>query len=345
MARREASNPQDEHHTAWDREQIAYLPMQDGTGDQSESPARYNTDNCLHTGQASNLGTPRLDGINTHTSGTEFYGGSSNLAFLARLFSKARKRATTLSHNEEFAAAGNEAPLSRDASSELLHINDKQSSLVDLMYSTDYHSPADRARIPDQGSKDTFRATIASSDDRLSQPEPSQRSSDASAPEAPTSTPALRYMPSAILPQERFESHCATQVEEVFIEAYFINMHYIHPILDKKTFKAQCARRLQPTQSKPPPSGCQSQFLALYYAVVALGAINSGVDQTSSLARYYQSPARGERHGTSTERTSLEWASLYFMLAKRALGDMMEISSLESCQALFLMVGLLCSIE
>lgn len=40
-----------------------------------------------------------LSGVNLHTNGTEFYGNSSNLAFLGNLYTRARNQAESKDHN------------------------------------------------------------------------------------------------------------------------------------------------------------------------------------------------------------------------------------------------------
>jgi hypothetical protein len=291
----------------------------------------------LPIGQVSNIGTPCLDEINTHTSGTEFYGCSSNLAFLARLCAKAHNRAIMSSNNANPTGLGNDPYSEEDVTSELRHLNDKESSIVDLMYSTDYQSPTD-VTPSSQDAEDILYATVVPPSLSTAATKSSQKYRGASTFDNPRHVPPFRCRSSKLPTQEELRSPEATRVEKLFIDAYFTNVHYIHPILLENPFKAQCARMVWSHQSGPIQGGYRSQFLALYYAVVALGAINSGIDQGSSLAKYYSSVSWEDPLAASTHRSTLEWASLYFALAKQALGDIMEISSLETCQALFLMV-------
>jgi hypothetical protein len=294
----------------------------------------------LSIGEVSNIGTPCLDGINTHTSGTEFYGCSSNLAFLARLCAKAHNRAITSSNHVDSTGLVNGPYSEKDVTSELRHLNDKESSIVDLMYSTDYQSTTDQVAPSNQDAEETLSlyATVAPPSLDTATSKPSQKHREASAVDSPSHVPPLRFRSSKLPTQEEMECREATRVEKLFIDAYFINVHYIHPILLENSFKAQCVRNVWSHQSRSLQDCYRSQFMALYYAVVALGAINSGIDQGSSLAKYYTSVSWEGSLAASTNRSTLEWASLYFALAKQALGDIMEISSLETCQALFLMV-------
>lgn len=75
--------------------------------------------------------------------------------------------------------------------------------------------------------------------------------------------------------------------------------------------------------------------------MVALGAINAGIDDTSPLATYYRNWGNHGVNDLPKKHATLEWANRYFNLAKQALGDVFEGASLETCQTLFLMVTLL----
>ncbi|KIX00391.1 uncharacterized protein Z518_10530 [Rhinocladiella mackenziei CBS 650.93] len=314
-----ASPSQDKQSVAWEDEEVLEQRMQEG--------------------QVSNIGTPRLAGVNTHTSGTEFYGSSSNLAFLARLFSKARKRVTTLSHDGPSVNVRNDASSVQDATSELRHLNDNRSSLVDLMYSIDYHSPVNGATRSQKDVTSTPNASIGTPSIRTNHSTPGQIG--ANAPPIAPSVPSLiaRYPSSASRTQSNVGKNFETfEVEKIFVDAYFHNKHYIHPMLTEKSFRERCVRDIWTDRPTASPLGRRTQFLALYYAVVALGAINCGVEQTSSLAQYSPPDNEDDRPGPpTTKRSTLEWASHYFGLAKQTLSDTMEISSLETCQTLFLM--------
>ncbi|EXJ71101.1 uncharacterized protein A1O5_06094 [Cladophialophora psammophila CBS 110553] len=289
-------------------------------------------------GQVSNVGTPRLSGVNTHTSGTEFYGGSSNLAFLARLFSKARKRVSTLSRGAVPTGVANSTSFAHDTtSSELRHLNDNRSSLVDLMYSIDYHSPVDRATRPTKGTASTPNATATTPSIRTSHSSPGLPLAAESSLHMPPPRLSATYRSPTAPAHEPLRRNFEIVVEKTFIEAYFNNKHYIHPLLVEKSFRERCARIIWADQPPPPNLGRQSHFLALYYAVVALGAINSSVEQITCLPQFYRVRNDEDLSAPPTKRSTLEWASHYFGQAKQALGDTMDISSLETCQTLFLM--------
>lgn len=106
-----------------------------------------------------------LSGVNLHTNGTEFYGNSSNLAFLGNLYARARNHAETkpltipdnepsfptnggtnaaLNSLSDKAAADHLTPNSpADKQSESSQTNKAQLSIVNLLYNPKYpsHSP------------------------------------------------------------------------------------------------------------------------------------------------------------------------------------------------------------
>ncbi len=139
------------------------------------------------------------------------------------------------------------------------------------------------------------------------------------------------------------------EIEKECIELYFANLHLIYCILDKASFISRCENEVwscEPQVFGPISRRNSSKFPALYYAVVAVGAITAGDD--SVLAQ-----SLGKVRGFLDDRFKqlsqspghkkpiyppLELAQLYFTKAKVLLGDFLEVCSLESTQTLLLMV-------
>ena len=90
----------------------------------------------------------------------------------------------------------------------------------------------------------------------------------------------------------------------------------------------RCEHEAWKIPRRPGFSKGQSKFGGLYFAVVALGAINASSQETSLLDHYCGGC------------TSLDFADFYFGVAKQAIGDIFESSSIETAQALLLMVGI-----
>ncbi|RJE18053.1 hypothetical protein PHISCL_09613 [Aspergillus sclerotialis] len=270
-----------------------------------------------------------LSGVNLHTNGTEFYGNSSNLAFLGNLYAGARSQARNRVPDEpetEFSPAhGHSTPerarLRRnfhgqhslpheeptEAASHTRSASEKtQPSIVNLLYNPNYStSPISTPQKNDQNEMET--TSPATNPEGLSQNIIEDRRA------AITST--LDQLP----PEAQLE------IEKIFIGSYFSNKHYIHPMLCKRTFMKRCELEAWKIPRRPGFSKGQSKFGGLYFAVVALGAINASSQETSLLDHYCGG------------YTSLDFADFYFGVAKQALGDIFESSSIESAQALLLM--------
>ncbi|RFU31965.1 hypothetical protein B7463_g4343, partial [Scytalidium lignicola] len=101
--------------------------------------------------------------------------------------------------------------------------------------------------------------------------------------------------------------------ERIFIDVYSSNKHCIHPFLDEAVFRARCAKEIQDRnihERSKQVRKSQSTFQGLYYAVVALGAINAGTDAISRLTSYY----KNSRHHSAYilmkfALNDIEWAS------------------------------------
>ncbi|KAI9927803.1 hypothetical protein MW887_002655 [Aspergillus wentii] len=114
----------------------------------------------------------------------------------------------------------------------------------------------------------------------------------------------------------------------------------MHPMLCKSTFMRRCEHEAFIISKRPVFSRGSSNFAGLYFAVVALGAINASPNETSLLDHYCTYSPDPRKSGTGARYSALELASYYFGIAKQALGDLFESSSLESAQALLLMNAL-----
>jgi hypothetical protein len=130
------------------------------------------------------------------------------------------------------------------------------------------------------------------------------------------------------------------EIERIFIGSYFANKHYIHPLLCKNEFMQRCENEAWPLSKRPSLFRGSTKFAGLYFAVVALGAINASPNETSLLDRFCQQYADA-RHSDSqpgSKFTALDFAKFFFSLARQTLGDLFESSCLETAQALVLLV-------
>lgn len=111
-------------------------------------------------------------------------------------------------------------------------------------------------------------------------------------------------------------------------------------MLCKSSFLRHCEREAFNLSRRHSFARGSSNFAGLYFAVVALGAINASPDETSLLDHYCTYTPDPRRPGTGSVGgcSALDFANYYFGAAKRALGDVFESCSLESAQALMLLV-------
>lgn len=130
------------------------------------------------------------------------------------------------------------------------------------------------------------------------------------------------------------------EIEKIFIGSYFTNKHYIHPMLSKGAFMRRCEREAWPIARRAALFRSTTKFAGLYFAVVALGAINASPNETALLDHFYQQSTDPERTEPAPHFSALDFAKFYFGIAKVALGDLFESSSLETAQALLLLVWL-----
>ena len=102
----------------------------------------------------------------------------------------------------------------------------------------------------------------------------------------------------------------------VFMEGYFENIHFIHPLIDKESFVIR-AHNLWFGKDPQPDSG----FIALYLSLLSLGA----------LIRAWDQPRLGGL-------TRFEWSRKLFVEAQGYLNTWCFTNNLEIVQALYLMV-------
>ncbi|KFY40674.1 hypothetical protein V494_03393 [Pseudogymnoascus sp. VKM F-4513 (FW-928)] len=296
--------------------------------------------------------TTSLGGTNAYTNGTEFYGGSSNLAFLDSLFSWARKRARSNSHDDpnNSSKEPRDTEKLQDSESGSQHLSNNHLSIVNLMYNATAGYP-DSA--PDSINRTNSRKDVQNTGSSPKQTGFTERGLAGARPDTFRvqgriesgfagdlgDASASKDTGSSSFSQQSVDTKYR-DVEKIFVDSYFTNKHYIHPLLCERAFRVRCAKEVWDGQSEVRlrrPQGYHSKFLSLYYAVIALGAINAGIDNTSPLATYYRNWGNYGVHDSPKKHATLEWANRYFNLAKQALGDVFESASLETCQTLFLM--------
>lgn len=120
----------------------------------------------------------------------------------------------------------------------------------------------------------------------------------------------------------------------------------MHPILDQPSFLSRCAEDLwqigpdNPPTQPPRRRRHTDRFTAVYYAVAALGAIVAPEDALPVTT--FRSSEKAHNSLGPSPHTSLAWAKTFFEKAQSNLGDVIQVCSLESTQALFLLVCYFC---
>lgn len=104
----------------------------------------------------------------------------------------------------------------------------------------------------------------------------------------------------------------------LFLDGYFENLHFIHPLLDKDDFFARAESLWLQRQSTKDAS-----FRALYFAVLSLGAL-----------------VRTWSEGTLDGLSRFEWSRKLFDEAERCLIESRFSTDFETVQCLFIMVSI-----
>lgn len=259
--------------------------------------------------------------MNRHTQGTEFYGPTGIYSFLKRLRSRARTQGATK------AVERPDVRNTRDA---------RDLSIVNLLHSSDFPVSYPTSSKTDGSSQNGSAVISQANPNNLPSPSPTytslKRSSISEASGSAGLTPTSG--PFALLSNSDIEKEC--------VRLYFQNLHLVHPILDQTSFVMRCENEIWDIPESPARSeGSHSVFLALFNAVLAIGAINAGEDalfmRDTTTVRQAERYAGGLSHRAPTY-PPLKLAKLFFERAKTNLGDVFEACSLESTQTLLLMV-------
>lgn len=314
-------------------------------------------------------GLGSVGGVNKHTSGMEFYGTSSNFALLSQLISKARSRlsapvswppesASSLHTNQDLSSSvrpeqDHASACSAKPSGSEVHdgapqvLKDTRMSLVNLLFDEELtmpdSAPNSRAKTPVATEREPGNDSPSREQDEnstQSQPGPPRHhdwsQSNRSSSCARVETDALDAYTTQSLPDVGWVETC---LEKEYMRTFFDNLHYIHPFLSQAAFTSLCERNVWNEPNSRPLRKERMHFLALYNAVIAVGALTAGTDALESLRASLSTPL--SQHSSlqaSKPPSSVQLSKVYFARAKKFLGDYFEVCSLESVQALILMV-------
>lgn len=144
------------------------------------------------------------------------------------------------------------------------------------------------------------------------------------------------HVPSLDLPLRLAER----RLESELVRSFLHNLHYLHPMLDSMAFTARCEEEMWKPDVPHEESKDRRHFIALYNIVVAVGALVAGSDTMEELSEEVKILGQSW-HGAPkfSQKGSLQMLSrAYFRKSRASLGDVFEACSLESAQALLLMV-------
>ena len=293
--------------------------------------------------------------VNQRTQGTEFYGTSSNFVLLNQLFASAQQHEpprqvgsdgheTTSQLLHPSSASPSELPIpsgghlpipgSHGAQTGLTALSQDRVSIIDLLSNEEVLSPPLRPATPAR--------LVNNQQAELSSTMPSHRRvRNEHSGQTLRESPAV---PRSIRPEHVADASIQAskkRLEKVYINEFFHNLHYLHPMLDPFQFEERCERDIWGRHTTIERHKGSRHFSALYNIVVAVGALIAGRDVLEDLGPDIQTCIMElVESGVSERRISSQIISrTYFRKSKDALGDTSAVCSLESAQTLLLMVS------
>lgn len=250
--------------------------------------------------------------VNRHTQGTEYYGPTGIYSFLLRLRSRARSQ--SLRDSPHGRSKGSGPGRSRSL---------RDLSIVNFLHTSDYHATgaaaANNQAHGQTAHRNSWQAPSPSQEPHLSAGNKTAQDTRSHLP-SPSSSHEASVGPS------NSQAPVQTTIERECLRLYFQNLHLIHPVLDEPLFLERCENEVFNPRFQP-----SHDFLALFYAVLAVGAVTAGQD--TLLMRNAPAVASIE----TPSFLPLKFAKLFFEKAKAHLGDIFEACSLERAQTLFLL--------
>ncbi|KAE8423063.1 fungal-specific transcription factor domain-containing protein [Aspergillus pseudocaelatus] len=253
-----------------------------------------------------------VEGKNAHTTGTEFYGNSSNFALLSQLFATARKLSGA---HPDMPITTVQTPL----------------SIVDMLYD-------DQSAIPDSAPPAPVTAA-----GRTSQLPKASEAVSIGKELPPTTRPIGTGRDNMVGLGQPGVWDCfigsPMRLEMEYVNLFFDNIHNSLPFLEKKHFTGRCEQEIWVKSTVKQLRRDQMHFFALYNAVLAVVALTASADALLSLRNELEislterSSSRPPRNAPS----SIFLSKIYFRRARQLLGDLFEVCSIESAQALLLL--------
>ncbi|OGM47502.1 hypothetical protein ABOM_002564 [Aspergillus bombycis] len=253
-----------------------------------------------------------VEGKNAHTTGTEFYGNSSNFALLSQLFATARKIS---GDHPDIPTNTVQTPL----------------SIVDMLYD-------DQSSIPDSAPPAPVTAAGRTSQlPKASEVMPIGKES----PPTMRPTGLGRDITAGLGQSGVWDCFIGSpmRLEMEYVNLFFDNIHNSLPFLERKHFIERCEEEIWVRSTVKQLRRDKMHLFALYNAVLAVVALTAGPDVFLSL-RTELEVSLTERSASRPPRnapSSIFLSKIYFRRARQLLGDIFEVCSIDSAQALLLL--------
>jgi hypothetical protein len=307
-------------------------------------------------GNENEFSTDIVAAINQQTSGTEFYGRSSNFVLLNQLLSQARERLPAGS--PEFPS--NPSPITRSSPSHVSaarhqSVEGNPTPPVDAGPGDASQTPLsvinllcdESATLPDP--RPASPVTVAGRSQKL-QSRNGRNHVNSQVPRLQVSAQdvACQFEASSSDQGAFVADHNSSDcffgnpmlLEREYVGQYFQNLHCLHPFLSPDIFKSRCEKEVWASSALRRLRRNQMHFLSLYNAVLAVGALTAPTDAFRGLRAELEIRSEDDRRlGPKYIPSSIRLSKLYFQRARKLLGDLFEVCSLEGTQSLLLLVS------
>jgi hypothetical protein len=318
-------------------------------------------------------GNDAVAAVSHQTSGTEFYGQSSNVVLVKQLLQQARNRQSTTTGTsttqlsdatspatttslDGYSISGPGGRMQATSPSEDPkdgEISQTPLSVVDLFCDESSELPDPRPGSP---------VTVAGRAQKSRPKDPTSPLSNSVPTSSNNSTRPLkvynaeisnssdaRTLPMANIIRARppqvtdiHSSECffgnPMNLEKEYVNLYFQNLYLIYPFLPVDTFRSRCETDIWASAALKRLPRSQMHFLALYNAILALGALTAPVDALQAQRAELEIRTEEDRRkGPKYVPSSIRLSRLYIQRSRQLLGDIFEVCSLEGAQTLLLL--------
>ncbi|CAG9956816.1 unnamed protein product [Clonostachys rosea f. rosea IK726] len=356
-----------------DRDCVPFQPSTLDGGD--ESPRRsgmpehaHGLDRLVFAPQSLPVGNADVMGdVNQHTQGTEFYGTSSNFVLLSQFFAYAQQHLPPRHSSSSNCNEGSYLSLASSRPSGPSSAHDQNSpwtsdgvvsgpglptrsplSIVNLLHNNEALEPPSRPKtqthvaenqqgVPEDSSLALSRTRNGSYTGLIQDGIPTLHQQHSLNGESGRNLCSSAHPATKERPVPERSLHAAQKrLEREYVRLCLSNLHHIHPMLDPIALAARCEDEIWNVDAPLETNKGLRNFLALYYIVVAIGALGA----TAGISQHFERDIKmcmKECPNSSLPVSSQSLSTKYFRKSRALLGDVFEVCSLESAQTLHLM--------